>query len=244
MDAILLAAGFGKRLRPLTNRVPKCMVSIGGITLVDIWIYFLIKNNFKNIIINTHWLHKKVERHLKNHKFKNYIKISYEKKILGTARTIKKNLKFLKSKNNILIAHADNLAIFNFKNFLKSHQRKDKKLFASILAFRTDTPETCGIMRINNKKILKEFHEKKKENFGNLANGAIYLMDKKAIDLIKKNTNKNNNDLSKNIIPQFIDRANIYETTGYIRDIGNLKSLAIANKYVMKKKLLKNLLNL
>ena len=60
MRAILLAAGFGKRLRPITKTVPKCLVPIKGKPLLQIWLEKLTKVGVSEIFINTHYLHKKV----------------------------------------------------------------------------------------------------------------------------------------------------------------------------------------
>ena len=54
MNAILLSAGFGSRLMPITKNIPKCMVKIGNEYLIDIWIEKLFKANIKKILINTH----------------------------------------------------------------------------------------------------------------------------------------------------------------------------------------------
>ena len=59
--AMLLAAGYGTRLRPITNQIPKCLVEIQGKPLLGHWINKLEDLNLESIIINTHYLSEKVE---------------------------------------------------------------------------------------------------------------------------------------------------------------------------------------
>ena len=74
MKAILLAAGFGTRLRPLTNNIPKCLVPIKGKPLLEIWLDKLSDVGVKDFLINTHYLYDKVESFIKKSKYKNNCK--------------------------------------------------------------------------------------------------------------------------------------------------------------------------
>ena len=60
MKTILLAAGLGTRLRPLTENIPKCLVPIKGKPLLQIWIENLHAAGISNFLINTHYLYDKV----------------------------------------------------------------------------------------------------------------------------------------------------------------------------------------
>ncbi|NQY17921.1 sugar phosphate nucleotidyltransferase, partial [Alteromonas sp.] len=62
MKAILLAAGMGSRLKPITEHVPKCLVPICGIPLLELWLEKLVKLGVEEILINTHYLAEQVER--------------------------------------------------------------------------------------------------------------------------------------------------------------------------------------
>ena len=73
-SAMILAAGFGKRLNPITNEVPKPLVKIAGKTLLKNAIDFLFNLNCQEIIINTHYKHELI---------KEFIKIHYRKKNMG-----------------------------------------------------------------------------------------------------------------------------------------------------------------
>ena len=82
---IILGAGFGKRMRPITKTIPKPLITINGITLLENSIKFLSSLGVKNIIINTHHLHKKIADFIKRKKFSSKVKVVIEKKkILNT----------------------------------------------------------------------------------------------------------------------------------------------------------------
>lgn len=83
--AIILGAGFGKRMKPITNKTPKPLVKINGITLLEISIRFLIMLGVKKIIINSFYLHGQIVNFIKKNKFSSSIQVVVEKgKILNT----------------------------------------------------------------------------------------------------------------------------------------------------------------
>lgn len=96
MKAILLAAGFGTRLRPLTNTIPKCMVPIKGKPLIQIWLEKLRDASVSPVLINTHYLSDQVETFIDNSAFKNQSVIVFEPELLGTAGTLLKNIFFFR----------------------------------------------------------------------------------------------------------------------------------------------------
>ena len=69
MNAILLAAGYGTRLLPITKKTPKCLVKINNDNLLNIWINKLVSAGVNNILINTHYLSDQVENFIKINKF-------------------------------------------------------------------------------------------------------------------------------------------------------------------------------
>ena len=73
--AIILAAGFGKRLLPLTKEQPKPLLEVKGKKLLDYSISFLLANGVSDIIINSHYLHEQISNFV-NERYPN-IKISY-----------------------------------------------------------------------------------------------------------------------------------------------------------------------
>jgi len=121
MRAILLAAGYGKRLGSITKKKPKCLLPVNGIPLLDIWIKNLIKAKIEKILVNTHYHSAQVKKLISESKYKKKVKITYEKKLLGTGGTFIKNIKFLKGKDCLLI-HSDNYIEENLANFINFYK--------------------------------------------------------------------------------------------------------------------------
>ena len=216
MKVLLLAAGYGTRLRPLTLKTPKCLVPIKGIPLLTLWIN-KINNVFKTeIYVNTHYLANEVEKYLKQNHPK--VNILYEKKLLGTAGTIF-NSKSIFKNDDLLIIHADNYSEDNLQNFKEILFECKKKNIPLLMAFKTNHPKECGILSVDKNNILNEFIEKPDRPKGNLANCGVYYFPKKIINNI---LNKNNYliDLSTELIPKLINYAQVYITNDLYIDIG------------------------
>ena len=108
MKALLLAAGFGTRLLPLTSTTPKCLVPIGGKPLLQHWLESLAASRqFEEVIINTHYLAEEVDEFFSSYAPPIGINISYERKLLGPGGTLLRHRDQLAS-GDFLVAHADN----------------------------------------------------------------------------------------------------------------------------------------
>ena len=104
--AMILAAGYGKRMHPLTIDIPKPLIEINNISLLKNTIDFLFKLGCSKIIINTHFKHELILAYInKNYNSKN-IFISYEKEILDTGGGVK-NASTLFNKESILVINSD-----------------------------------------------------------------------------------------------------------------------------------------
>jgi mannose-1-phosphate guanylyltransferase len=230
MKALLLAAGIGKRLRPITNTIPKCLVPINGRPLMDYWMESLIYSGIKEVLINTHHLHKKVEDYCRKSKFKKNIHLIYEHDLKGTAKTLIDNYEYWKGENSLFIAHADNYLLENLSDFINADKKRPKNCLMTMMTFKTEFPQDCGVVIVDKNGIVNEFYEKVKNPPSKIANGAIYIFSKNALDLIIKKYN-NSNDLSIDIIPNFLGKIYTYETKKLLIDIGTIERYAsIADK--------------
>ncbi len=101
--AIILGAGFGKRMRPITKKIPKPLVKVNGITLLENSIKFLTSLGVKHIIVNAHHLHKEIINFVKGKRFHSKVNVIVEKRkildtgggILNASRKFKKQLFFV-----------------------------------------------------------------------------------------------------------------------------------------------------
>ena len=229
MKAILLSAGLGTRLRPLTKQTPKCLVEIDGRPLLDYWLEPLFHAGVREFVINTHHLADKVREFVEHSAFKKYITLFHEEELLGTAGTLLALSDFCKDEDT-LIAHADNLCLCNWQNFFSSHHARPKECLMSMMLFETDTPKSCGIVKLQNAKVV-EFHEKVDNPPSNLANSAVYCVSP---DFIKhvENEAKNNTlfDISLDIIPTLMNKISTWQNDDYLRDIGTYESLSQARQ--------------
>jgi mannose-1-phosphate guanylyltransferase len=220
VKALLLAAGFGKRLLPITKNIPKCLVEFNGKPLLYYWIKMLIDAGISDILVNTHYLSKKVEDYIMNSEFRNYITIVYEDKLLGTGGTLLKN-KYFFDNDSIILIHADNLSLFNFDEFIKAHENRPLNTEITMMTFKTDIPESCGIVNLDEDGIVTKFYEKSKENHGNLANAALFIIEPTIFDHLQK-IKGTEIDFSKDVIPNYLNRINTFENKVYHKDIGTL----------------------
>ena len=227
IPAILLAAGKGTRLRPLTDHIPKCMVPIRGRPLLDFWITACHKAGFGPIIINTHHLAGQVEQYVQKSPLNKEVVLVYEEELLGTGGTILALKKLLHG--TIFVAHADNLSVFDMANFLTAHANRPQGCLMTMLLFETPTPESCGIVSLDNQGVVQEFHEKLPGIRETSANGAVYLMEPEVLPLLE-NCGTENPDISLDLIPQCLGQIFSFKDVAYHRDIGTVKSYTVAQK--------------
>lgn len=227
MRAILLSAGFGTRLRPLTLDMPKCLVSIHGKPLLEIWLDKLIEGGIKKVLINTHYLPNLVEKFVEKSKHRKSIELFYEPYLLGTAGTLFACHDFF-GQEPVFLAHADNLSKFDLNDFVAAHKKRPTNCNMTMMLFRTDDPKSCGIVELDEAGIVTNFHEKSVTPPSNLANAAIYILEP---ELIKRyqSMSPRPSDISTEIIPNNLGKIFTYLNTQYHRDIGTLESLKLAN---------------
>ena len=228
MNAIILAAGYGTRLKPITDKTPKCLVKIQDKVLLNLWLEKLSLIGVNKILINTHYLADQVESFVKNSKFSKEIKIVREKRLLGTAGTLNQNIDFFGNEDGMLL-HADNYCVEDLSSLMNAHKSRPKECLMTMLTFKSSNPSYCGIVSLNDEGIVIDFNEKKKGDFGNIANGAIYILSKDLIKIIKKDYSYTK-DFSTEIIKNFLGKIYTYNTTKFFTDIGTLEEYEIAQR--------------
>ena len=228
MKAIILAAGMGTRLGNITSRTPKCLLKIDGVPILGIWLEKLYKLGVSEFLVNTHYLHQQVFSYLSEHRLSKFVKIVHEKKLLGTAGTLKKNLSFMDK--DTFIIHADNYCKDTLVTFLKNHQMQPDNILLSMLTFKADNPSECGVVKTDKNDILIDYFEKVPLPPTNIANAAVFLVSKEFRDWLSKNA-QNEFDFCKQIIPKLKNKAYCFKTKSFFIDIGSPSNLQKANNF-------------
>ena len=227
MKAILLAAGLGTRLRPLTDSVPKCLVPIGDKPLLSYWLDALAGVGITDILINLHHLSDQVISYVQSRADSQNITLVYETNLLGTAGTIRENVDFFKEEQAMVI-HADNFCTADLMKFINAHDRRPAGTEITMMTFVTDDPTSCGIVETDARGVVIEFYEKVKSPPGNVANAAVYIFQQSVIEHIS-NIKDCFCELSADVLPKYRDKIFTWEADDIHIDIGTFKNLQKAN---------------
>jgi mannose-1-phosphate guanylyltransferase len=231
MKAILLAAGFGTRLRPLTDKVPKCLVPIKGKPLLEIWLDRLSAAGVDSFLINTHYLHEQVKEFIKKSSYNDKVTLFYEPKLLGTAGTLNANLDFFKGQDGMLI-HSDNYCLADIPEFINAHQNRPKPCVMTMMTFKTENPTQCGIMQLDENNIVTGMQEKVSNPDGNLANGAVYILSGDFQNYMRSELSSTT-DLSNEVLPTLMHKIYSYQTDKTFIDIGTPETYQKANEMIV-----------
>lgn len=124
MKAMILAAGRGARLKPLTNTMPKPLIEIGGRALLDYHLDKLATAGVKDVVINTCWLADQLHQHINRSNYPTLnITISHEIEALETAGGIRHALPLLGT-GPFLVISADVWSEFDYRHIIKKYQYK------------------------------------------------------------------------------------------------------------------------
>ena len=228
MRALLLSAGLGTRLRPLTEKTPKCLVPIRGKPLLAYWLDLLLPAGITDVLINTHYLAERFVEFRAASPWQKRIHLVHEKALLGTGGTILANRGFFGGKA-FIAAHADNLSRFSVREFVRAHENRPKVAAITMMTFDTDAPQSCGIVEQDANGLVQRFHEKVPNPPGTRANGAVYILEQEVVDFLAS-LGKSVIDLSTEVIPHFLGRISTYHNADYHRDIGSPESLRAAER--------------
>lgn len=228
MKALLLAAGLGTRLRPLTDHVPKCLVDIHGRPLLAYWLDMLLPAGIERVLINTHHLPDAVRRFVAQSPWRSLTDLVHEDVLLGTGGTVLCNRAALAG-GPFLVVHADNLSRFDVRGFVRAHELRPPGVDITMMTFDTDTPTSCGIVELDDRGLVIAMHEKVADPPGTRANAAVYIFEPRVIDELAA-LGKDTPDISTELLPRYMGRIQSFHNDDYHRDIGTPESLALARR--------------
>ena len=168
MKAIILAGGRGKRLRPITDYVPKPLIPINNIPIIEWQIKYLKKYGVTEVVICSGYKSEMIQNYLENKKLGVKITFSIESKPLGTGGAIKKAGKKIKDRS-FLVINGDIITNIDLEKLMKKEN--------SIASIQLKT--NFGILQIDKDKIMKFDEKKEIENLW--MNAGIYHLNKETL---------------------------------------------------------------
>ncbi len=235
MKAVIMAGGFGTRLRPLTQNIPKPMVPLVNKPMMEHIINLLKKYDIKDLIILLFFQADAIESYFKDGKeFGVNIQYILPSEDFGTAGAVKLAEKYLA--DTFLVISGDVLTDFQLNKAVEFH--KKKKAHATILLTRVENPLPFGIVITEKDGKIKKFLEKPSwgEVFSDTINTGIYVLEKEIFDFIPANKEF---DFSKDLFPLLMKKnKRLYGALmeGYWKDVGNLTEYRLAHLDVLDSK--------
>ena len=234
--ALVLAAGEGTRLRPLTLDRPKPMVPIAGKPLLDITLGWLCGHGIRDIAINLHYKPHVITDYFGDGKaFGVNLHYSRETTILGTAGAARAIRDWVDGSTLVLV-YGDVLTDLDLHAMLDFHrevQRRDPSAAVTLSLYHVPNPTEVGLVGMDETGKVNRFLEKPKpeEVFTDLANAGVLVMEPDVLDLIPENTFC---DFGLHVFPMLLRTGlSIYgwviPDNTYLLDIGSPEKYAQAN---------------
>ncbi len=227
MRALLLAAGLGTRLDPLTRYLPKCLMPLRGRPLLDVWLEKLSRLGVEEFIVNTHHHAEMVAEYVKKSPYSARVQVAYEPTLLGTTGTIRAHASFL-SAGDSLVLHADNLCDDDLVELLHAHKSRPEGCVMTMLTFDADNPSACGIVETDSRGVLIALHHKVPNPPSNTANAATYVFSQDAVQIVVDASEAF--DFSAEILPRLTGRVMTVHTSSRFIDIGTISAYLDAAK--------------
>jgi len=230
MKAMILAAGVGSRLDPLTRNIPKPMVPIVNKPVMEHIVGMLARNGFKDIMVNLYYLGDQIKDYFRDGK-KWGVKLHYslEDQLWGDAGSVKRCEDFF-DEDTFVVVGGDDLADLDLTRVIRFH--KEKRAMVTIALSLVDDPSEYGIALLNDRGRITRFLEKPKGEviFSNSANTGVYIFDRHVLELIPKGVRYG---FGNNLFPMLLEQRTRfygYLTSSYWKDVGSLKQYQEAHR--------------
>lgn len=233
--AVVLCAGEGTRLRPLTYDKPKVMVEIGGRPLLEQHVRLLKHFGITNIAFNVYHKKEVIKDHFGDgSKFGVNIHYLEEKQLSGTAGAIKKLQSWLD--DTFIVQYGDVAAAYDVSKFVEYHKRMNG--LATLFVHESTHPYDSDIVDVDDDNRVKGFKRVSPgDEFRNLTNAGAYVMEPNICKYIQSGELL---DFGRDIFPSLTKREDIhifaYHCEEYTKDMGTMDRLKQVQKDLNDKK--------
>ena len=244
MKAIVLAGGFGTRLRPLSCTRPKLLFPVANRPLLDWTLERLAKSGIEGVVLAVNYMAEAFIQRYGNSKYGIQLMYSKEERPLRTGGPIKKAEKLIGHKEPFLVLNGDVLTNIDYAKLVKKH--KENKAIATIALYKVEDPSRYGVVELAEKGRVKQFVEKPVSDKApsSQVNAGIYVLDPKIFEYIPEGKACS---IEREIFPKLADERKLYGHSfrGMWIDIGELKDYILANQLLLdveikKSKIIKN----
>jgi mannose-1-phosphate guanylyltransferase len=223
--AFLLAGGLAERLRPLSDRIPKCLAPIGDVPLLEIWLDLCRQHGVRRALINVSRHADQVADFLQRQTADIDVRLVRENEPLGNAGTVRANRAFVSGEESFYILYTDNLTDASLTRLAMCHRGHQGPLTMGL--FHTSAPRASGIVQMGQDGLITGFEEKPESPQGTLANAGIYVARQSLFDVIPEGPIV---DFGRHVFPTLVGRMYGSVIEDYLLDIGNPAALALASK--------------
>jgi mannose-1-phosphate guanylyltransferase len=223
MKAFILAAGSGTRLRPLTDSVPKCLLPIQGVPLLQIWLENCAASGITEVLVNVHSQADKIRDFTRTHKVPVQVHIAEEEELLGSAGTLTANRGFVDEEEVFFVLYGDVLTNVKLVDLLSFHQ--DREMIATLGIHQVSNPTQCGIVTADECGIVRGFVEKPAQPAGNWAFSGIMAAGRQVFDFVPA---RRPADIGFHLLPLLAGQMAAYRISAFLLDIGTLQTYRAA----------------
>ncbi|MBI5643466.1 MAG: mannose-1-phosphate guanyltransferase [Deltaproteobacteria bacterium] len=236
MKSIIMAGGFGTRLRPLTNNLPKPMVPMANRPMMEHIIELLKNNSITDLTALLYFQPEMISDYLKDGAHLgvkiDYITLTVD---LGTAGAVGSAMRRWHSDETTLVISGDVLTDIDLNKAIEFH--KKRKAMATIVLTRVENPLPFGIVITDKLGRIIRFLEKPGwgEVFSDTINTGIYILEKEVLDYMPKDREL---DFSKDLFPALLEKKEPifgYIADGYWKDVGSLEEYRAANMDILQR---------
>ena len=205
--ALILAAGKGERLRPLTLKTPKPLLKVADVPILEWQINLLKENNITDITIHTSYLGWKIEQYFGDGaKWEVNIDYIHTKTPIGTAGPIHEFIKRHKPEEPFVMTNGDNFIRLDVEDLVDFH--KSKESLATVVLVETKTPEKYGVA-ICDYDYITAFIEKPENPPSFLVNAGIYVLDPKVVEHLPSRRKKQFQMVEHDLFPVLAEQGQL-----------------------------------